>query len=84
MIQVSWLKDSKKAKAFFHGLVESDNNLELFKNPNMLEIIKYMWNICSVYFIWRRFVPFVLMLYAPITVFTFLPLTTDQKFEHGL
>ena len=79
MIQVSWLKDFKKSKAFFEGLSESDN-LELFKNPNMIELIRYMWNICDGYFIWWRFTPFVVLLYLPITIFTFIPKDTESAY----
>ena len=77
MIQVSWIKDFTKSKAFFEGLVESEN-LELFKNPNLLELIRYIWDICQGYFIYRRFVPFVLLLYTPITVFTFIDHDTED------
>lgn len=45
MIQVSWLKDYRMSKAFFEGLIESENLL-LFKNHNMIVLIRYLWNIC--------------------------------------
>ena len=59
-------------------LVE-EGSLELFKNQSMIELIKYMWSIARIYFIWYRFVPFVLFLYVPITAFTFIPIDVEDE-----
>ena len=45
----------------------------------MIELIRYMWDISEVYFIWYRFFPFVMLLYVPITLFTFIPIDTEHE-----
>lgn len=80
MVQVSWMKDKEVTKSFFESLIYA-GNLDLFKNRNMVEIIRYMWEISRVYFIWYRFVPFLLFLYLPLNTFTFIPL---DKSEHKI
>ena len=77
MIQVSWIKNWNTSSKFFQALVDSDN-LELFKNRTVVELIEYMWQICQWYLLWGRFVPFMVFLYVPITVFTFIPLNVDN------
>lgn len=78
MVQVSWIKDVKNSKQFFESLVSS-GSLDLFKNPNMVTLIRYMWDICYAYFVYYRFLPFIFCCYIPITVFTFVPLDTDDE-----
>ena len=77
-MQVSWIKDWHTSTKFFETLVE-DGSLDLFKNPTMIELIRYMWSIARIYFIWYRFVPFVLFLYVPITTFTFIPIDVEDE-----
>lgn len=83
MIQVSWIKDFDLTKQFFVGVINS-NNLDFFKNRNMTELIKYMWDISEVYFIWYRFLPFVILLYLPITVFCFIPIDANTGTDPDL
>ena len=45
MIQVSWIKDWDNSKQFFKALIAPDN-LILFKNRSIIELIDYMWTIC--------------------------------------
>jgi len=78
MVQVSWIKDWEEAKKFFQATVET-GDLELFKNKVMIEIINYMWSIMRAYFVWYRFVPFLLCLYLPMTVFTFVPIERNSE-----
>ena len=47
----------------------------------MIEIINYMWSIMRSYFIWYRFVPFLLFMYIPMTVFTFVPIEDTKGNE---
>ena len=54
------------------------DNLDLFKNRSIIELIDYMWRICRIYFIYNRFVPFTLLLYVPVTLFTLLPISTED------
>ena len=46
----------------------------------MIEIIRYMWNIMKHFFIWFRFMPFIVLLYIPMTLFIFIPIhVTDSS-----
>ena len=83
MVQVSWLKDLAISKTFFSALIDS-GNLEIFKNQNMIEMIRYMWDICHNYFVFYRFLPFLLLLYLPLQIFTFIPLDTEDKTWSGV
>lgn len=81
MVQVSWIKDwDTVARGFFRAAIDS-GDLELFKNRVMIEIINYMWSIMRSYFIWYRFVPFLLFMYIPMTVFTFVPIEDTKGNE---
>lgn len=71
------MKDNDVTKNFFEALINA-GNLDLFKNRNMVELIRYMWDISRVYFIWYRFVPFLLFLYLPLNVFVFIPLAKSE------
>jgi len=79
MMQVSWIKDWDSTRDFFEAMINNDD-LELFKNRVMVEIIRYMWGVMKPFFIWFRFVPFVVLLYVPMTVFTFIPYDIDDNF----
>ena len=45
----------------------------------MAEVIRYMWDISRVYFIWNRFLPFLFFMYLPLTVFAFITFETEAR-----
>ena len=49
----------------------------------MIEIIRYMWGIMRDFFIYFRFLPFILLLYIPMTIFIFIPVDVnlDTKWD---
>lgn len=81
MVQVSWIKEWKVSLPFFEAMINA-GGLEIFKNQNMVELIRYMWNIFRFYFILHQFLPFVLLLYIPLTVFAYNQVESSEKVWH--
>ena len=50
----------------------------------MVELIRYMWDIFRYYFILHQFLPFVLLLYIPLTVFAYNQVESSEETWHSV
>ena len=73
---ISWIARTKNSMEFLEALTHSENVM-LFANKNLQEIINFMWNISKSFFIFNVFLPFMVFAYIPIHVVALYPSETS-------
>ena len=63
---IAWLTRDKDSLDFLHALSSNPDNIALFTNKNLQEVINFMWNIAKPYFVKQQFAPFMCLLYIPV------------------
>ena len=65
-MHISWVTQTEESILFLQALAYHDNLLLLFTNKNLQQIITYLWDRSRPYFIYRVFVPFLVLGYIPV------------------
>lgn len=80
MMHVSWLTKSRSSIQFLENLTQSQN-ITLFANPNLQQLIIFMWEITRSFFIYQVFLPFMLLMFIPALMLGFTSVTPDTSTE---